>query len=96
MQQALCKALPNDCIWFSPQLGASALQQPPRAEDGDGDGSSTLAGTGWRQVMQGVSDYRLLVSIRDPIKWLVSSYLFYGLRGQVIRRPAERARAQPH
>ena len=28
------------------------------------------------------SDYRLLVSIRDPFRWVVSAYLFYGLRGQ--------------
>ena len=75
-RKALCATLPDDCVWLSPMGGAAGLNR--FLEPG-----TTLQGTQWPQLVPGVADYRLLVSIRDPFKWLVSSYLFYGLRGQV-------------
>jgi hypothetical protein len=66
LRNALCGIMPSDCIWMSPQAGASFLTA-----------EKIQAGP----AVKG-ADVRLLVSIRDPFQWLISSYLFYGLRGQ--------------
>ena len=62
----LCTALPRNCIWRSDMLSAASLSAQQLQEG---------------PIIRG-ADYRLLVSIRDPFRWLVSAYLYYGIRGE--------------